>query len=526
MSMGFDEKWTSSKQVSADLDLGESETIAILPSSRRRQKQMLQNKCACSIPKRHVFTFLTFVASTLAVAFSSSVSIAIVSMVNRNNSVVRASNECRADSVEQHKKQMKGDFDWDTDTEGFAIAAVFYGQIISFVPGGRLAELCGGKVTLILSLLVASVLNFLIPASAYWSVYAFLAVRLLIGIFLGPVVPALLYLIGHWIPAQHRSSQSSIIFSGYGVGCFVASLLGGLLCDSAFLGGWPSFFYICGLYGIIWCTFAYFLIYEKPKDHPTISDEELAYITKNLGHEPKQISKVPWGQVFTSFQMWLLGAAYFGQFWNIAFFFTVEPLYMGTILKLSIAENGQLSSLPHFARAIFTIICSYPVDWILEKGYVSRGFIRKGATALNSFVSCIGFAGILLSGCDPILTTVFFTVGSLLGDFITFGVSLATIEIAPNLAGTMCGLYNLMGVSTFIILPSLVGWVTRYQRTMLQWRYIFFTSIGVVSSTAILYALFGSVEPQPWGTASEESDVENGVSKESSAPQLQDNETM
>lgn len=469
-----------------------------------------EGSCIWKPPRRYIFSTLSFIACSLAVTFNTNLSITIVSMINRNVSVAstRASNECIG-TAEADIDIKYGDFLWGPEMEGLAIGAAYYGQLVSFIPGGRLAELWGGKKTLISSMLLSSALTMLLPAAAYSSLQLFIALRFLIGVGTGPAIPVLFYLISHWIPLTERSFHASIILAGYGVGSFISFIVAGALCGTDVLGGWPSVFYVQGAAGFLWCVACYFLVFEMPLEHPTITTSELLHIIHGLeAKRPKQIKTIPWKSMATSLPIWALAVGYFGQFWILGFFCTAHALYMGTILNLNSVKNGQLSCLPHLIRAVFACICSYPADWALKKGLVGVAFIRKGATAINSLVSILGFIGIMLAGCDPVLNTVFFTIGGLLGDFVTFGVCMACIDIAPNLSGTVSGILSIIGVFPFFIIPAIVGWVTTYERTMAQWRLVYHITIAVIVVTTLAFVLFGSLDPQPWGTSTEDVEEE------------------
>ncbi|GFT33301.1 putative inorganic phosphate cotransporter [Trichonephila clavipes] len=415
-------------------------------SSKVRGQVLRAHVIISLLPKRFIFSFVGFLASTLAISLNTNLSIVIVSMVDRSNESiinVKASNECllvdvplKVEAVEQPPPINRGEFHWSPETEGLALGAVYYGQLFGFLPGGRMAEVYGGKRTLIAFLLLASICTAAVPFAARLSVHLFIACRFLVGVGTAPVIPVLFYMISRWIPESERSFNASFILAGYGVGAFISFITSGVLCASDFLGGWPSVFYVGGLCGFVWCFLCYLFIYERPKDHPTITSSELKFISDHLGMiEQKQIKKIPWKALLTSGPFWSLALGYFGQFWILGFYCTVQTLYMGTILNLDSITNGEMSSVPPLARGLFACVCGYPADLALKKGYISKAFIRKGATVINTVFSCMGFVAILLAGCNPLLNTIFFTIGGLLGDFVTFGVCMGGVDIAPNLSG-------------------------------------------------------------------------------------------
>lgn len=61
-------------------------------------------------------------------------------------------------------------------------------------------------------------------------------------------------MLGSWMPKLERSTLSSFIYSGAQIGTVIAMPICGVLCDSDFLGGWPSVFYVFGLYFYIIIT--------------------------------------------------------------------------------------------------------------------------------------------------------------------------------------------------------------------------------------------------------------------------------
>lgn len=80
------------------------------------------------------------------------------------------------------------------------------------------------------------------------------------------------------VTVNRSTEEKSKIFknvAGFQIGTVIGLVLSGWLCSSTFLGGWPSAFYVfgvCGLvWGVAWCCF----IYERPEEHPGLSDADL-----------------------------------------------------------------------------------------------------------------------------------------------------------------------------------------------------------------------------------------------------------
>ena len=83
----------------------------------------------------------------------------------------------------------------------------FYGYVATQVPGGRLAELVGGKWLFGLGVLVTSVLTIVTPLAARTNYALFLVVRVVEGLGEGVTFPAMLAMIARW-SAPHERSRS------------------------------------------------------------------------------------------------------------------------------------------------------------------------------------------------------------------------------------------------------------------------------------------------------------------------------
>ncbi|GFT33307.1 sialin [Trichonephila clavipes] len=121
-------------------------------------------------------------------------------------------------------------------------------------------------------------------------------------------------------------------------------------------------------------------------------------------------------------------------------------------------------------------------------------------------------------------STLFGLGGFFLTPRITLGVS-ASLEWNPafvgfsrllvlvrcQIKGTVSGILNFVGVIPFFLIPALVGFSTKYERSMAQWRYVYYGTIVVVLITTLVYVVCGTSEPQEWGTYDEEPIEEEAV---------------
>jgi MFS family permease len=66
--------------------------------------------------------------------------------------------------------------------QGVVLGAYYYGYIFTNVNAGQLADWFGSRLLCGISILVSGALTLLTPIAAYWSVYAVIVLRVLIGL--------------------------------------------------------------------------------------------------------------------------------------------------------------------------------------------------------------------------------------------------------------------------------------------------------------------------------------------------------
>lgn len=75
-------------------------------------------------------------------------------------------------------------FQWDEYMQNMILGSFFWGYICTELPGGRLAEIIGGRRVFGASMLVASVVTLLTPPAAYLSHVAVIVLRVILGFML------------------------------------------------------------------------------------------------------------------------------------------------------------------------------------------------------------------------------------------------------------------------------------------------------------------------------------------------------
>ncbi|XP_033727748.1 sialin-like [Pecten maximus] len=278
----------------------------------------------------------------------------------------------------------------------------------------------------------------------------------------------------------------------------------GYLCDSDFLGGWPSVFYIFGGAAVVWFVFWQFLIFETPSDHTRISAAERLYIESTASLKKAKNYPTPWRAVLTSSAMWAINLTNFLEAWGGYITYTTLPTYMNKIQKFDITQDGFYMALPTLVSLLTRLFGGIIADMLRSRRYLSTATVRKLFTALGLVPAALCLPLISLAGCEHVFVVALIVIGNGLGGFTAVGVTVNILDIGYNHSGILMGLSNFFSNLPGVFSPSFVGLLTNNNETMSRWQTIFYVSMGAYIAAAIVYLVFGKGVEEPWNRLPED----------------------
>lgn len=453
--------------------------------------------------KRQLLAFMGFLGFANVYAMRVNLSVAIVAMVN-NTAIPHANttvNEvCESPGDNSTILSQDGKFVWDEKEQGLILGSFFWGYILTNMLGGRLGELIGGKIVFAVGVLVTSILTLLTPVVANMDIPAlFIALRVVEGLGEGVTFPAMNSLMARWIPPLERSKMSAFVYAGSQFGTVVSLPISGLLCQSSFLGGWPSVFYVFGVCGLIWFILWMFLVSNTPECHPTISMNEKIYIQTSLNQTADHKSpKIPWKHILTSMPFWAIFVVHIAQNWGFYTLLTELPTYMKNILHFNIADNSFVSALPYLVMWIFSIVVGLFADYLRTAGYLSTTATRKIFNSIGIYGPMVCLILVGYAGCNKV-TAIALLCGAVgLNGAVYSGYMNSHLDIAPNFAGTLMGITNTAATAPGFLAPQVVGYLINGRETVSQWRLVFWIAGIVYFVGNTFYIIFITGEQQSW----------------------------
>lgn len=318
---------------------------------------------------------------------------------------------------------------------------------------------------------------------------ALIGCRMAIGVFEAPSYPCNNKIVTSWFPENERASAIAVYTSGQFIGlAFLMPLL--VVIQDYF--GWRGLFVISGLIGIVWAVIWY-AFYRDPKDHPTISKQELALLTDQSVKEEAENDKAKFNvdNLKIAFGHKKLWGIYIGQFClggALIFFLTWFPTYLVEYRGLDFIKSGFLASVP-FVAAFFGVLASgFTSDFLVRKGF-SKEIARK-APIITGLLLTISIIGANYTD-DTFWIITFLSIAF-------FGNGLSSISwvfvslIAPKqLVGLVGGCFNFVGGLSAVIVPVVIGWLV--QDGDFKPALMFIASLALTGCCSYLF-LVGKVE--------------------------------
>lgn len=82
----------------------------------------------------------------------------------------------------------------------------------------------------------------------------------------------------HWVPKNELGKFVSAFF-GVDIGHVVGSIMCAYLIETF---GWKWAYYVPAIFGVVFVIWTWWTIFDKPAEHPRISQAEQNYIEENL----------------------------------------------------------------------------------------------------------------------------------------------------------------------------------------------------------------------------------------------------
>ncbi|XP_005991382.1 vesicular glutamate transporter 3 isoform X1 [Latimeria chalumnae] len=463
------------------------------------RKPPLCDCACCGLPKRYILAIMSGLGFCISFGIRCNLGVAIVEMVNNNTIYVKGKPEIQ-----------KAQFNWDSETVGLIHGSFFWGYIVTQIPGGFISNKLAANRVFGAAIFLTSLLNMLIPSAAKVHYGCVLFVRILQGLVEGVTYPACHGMWSRWAPPLERSRLATTSFCGSYAGAVVAMPLAGVLVQYQ---GWPSVFYVYGIFGLIWYVFWLLLAYGSPVAHPSITEEERTYIETSIGEGANLLSETkfsaPWKRFFTSMPVYAIIVANFCRSWTFYLLLISQPAYFEEVFGFAISKVGILSAVPHMVMTVVVPIGGQLADFLRSRKILSTTTVRKimncgGFGMEATLLLVVGYSHTRAMAISFLVLAVGFS------GFAISGFNVNHLDIAPRYASILMGISNGVGTLSGMVCPLIVGAMTKH-KTREEWQNVFLIAAMVHYSGVIFYGIFASGEKQDWADPENLNDEKCGI---------------
>jgi len=351
---------------------------------------------------------------------------------------------------------------------GIAFSAFNYAYAPFQLVGGWFADRFGARRTLTVCGLVWSLTT--VVTGAVTGLASLFAVRLVLGMGEGATLPAATRALSKWTPLAARGTAVGITHAAGRLGAGASAPI------VAFLIIWFSWrfsFVVLGILSAVWAALWWWYFREDPRRHPAITSAELAALPAadpagRIGSGP-----VPWRRLIPRVAPLMI--IYFCQGWTGWLYVTWMPSLFQKNYGLDLKKSSLFYAAMLFSAMIAELLGGVVTDYLLRR---TRSLpIARSLLIATSWVLAVAGLVPAIFIDDLVIGLAGFTVALFFLGFAISPLWTATMDIAPNYAGSSSALMNAAGAVAGIMSPVAFGWILT--RTG-SWTTPFAFSVGLL----------------------------------------------
>jgi MFS family permease len=367
---------------------------------------------------------------------------------------------------------------WDTVQMGWVLTAFFLGYTLSMIPAGMYIDHYGAKRTLGIGMTWWSLFTALTPIPR--KLFALVLTRCAMGIGESGILPAANAMLVRWFPRQEYSRATGLCWSGGYAGSIIAFPAAAAIGS---VWGWRAVFYAFASLGFLLVPLWLLGTTNTPEENPSVSQEELAYITRNRA-ELKPSASLPWLMVLRAPAVWGLLLLHFSSNWFIYVLVSWLPTYLLLARHFSTARMAVGTSLPFAAALLGTNIFAHIIDRLSVRRDRTR--VQKSLLFVYALAPLV-----LLCACLAKQQVAIVLLLSLAGLFVTAATpiySSNSLYLAPAHVGTLASMQNCFANCAGILAPVATGYLAK----MFGWTAVFSSGAFMIFIGIAAFTKYGT----------------------------------
>ena len=305
------------------------------------------------------------------------------------------------------------------------------------IPGGWLGDTIGARRAL--TIVVSWWSAFTALTALAWNAASMLLIQVFFGLGEAGAFPIATRSLSRWMRPTERGFAQGVTHAGSRFGGAITPTI--VAAGIIPLFGWRAAFYAYGVLGVIWAI-AWFAYYrDTPEEHRDVNQDERELI--GSGAKRKGAGKVPWRQILSHGNLWVLAVMYFFYNYNLNVYQDWFPTYLQQARRMTLAKMGFYASLPLLAGVVGDLAGGWFSDVVLRRtGNVNLA--RRWVAIAGFLLSAAATVPAVLTS-DPRASVAWYCV-AFFGLEWTVGISWAVpLDIGGDFAGSVSAVMNMLG---------------------------------------------------------------------------------
>lgn len=372
---------------------------------------------------------------------------------------------------------MQEDLGFTAVTMGWVFAAFQISYALFQIPGGWMGDKIGPRRALTGIVVYWS---FFTAGTAFmWNATSMIVCRFLFGIGEAGAFPIATRALSRWMLPSERGWAQGITHAGARLS---AAITPPLVVAIIALWNWQAAFVVFALTSWIWAGVWYWYYRDDPRIHKFTNEAELELLESQLGRQEVGVIKsVPWREILSKPQLWLLSFMYFCYGYGIVTYLTWFPTYLVQARSFTLTEMGLYASAPLMGGVLGNIVGGLASDHMLKR--TGNLKMSRRAVAVIGFLISATMVPLAISADNPLHSVMYFAI-AVFGLEVTVGVSWAvTLDIGKEFAGSVSSVMNTFGNVAGAIAAAATGYLVTYA----SWEAAFTILAGFSLLAAILF---------------------------------------
>jgi MFS transporter, ACS family, glucarate transporter len=335
---------------------------------------------------------------------------------------------------------------------GFVFSAFTAAYALFEIPTGWWADRIGSRRVLTRIVTWWSIFTGLTGVA--WNFPSLLALRALFGAGEAGAWPTVARALSRWFPEQERGTAQGIFFMGAHLGGGLTPILVAAIAARI---GWRGTFPLLSVFGFIWAVSWFRWYRDEPRDHASITAEELGWIEGGRRLMPETGRENIFRAALRTPGIWFLCLMYFTQTYGFNLYVTWMPTYLQHEKHLHGTMLALLAGLPLLLSVPADLVGGILTDRLSQKFGLRLGRCLVGFGSLAA-AGLFLFAGALTQGA---VSAVLIALAAASSNFL-LGASWGTCaDIAGNHAATVSAAMNTSGQVGGVLSPIVFAFLTR-----------------------------------------------------------------